>query len=217
MDSRNPAAIPKALSPLRAIVVVLLLLIHGCASLNREECMVADWRLIGYQDGLAGKSPSAVGVYRKDCAEYAVVPDLDAYQAGRAEGLQEYCKADSGYRLGKSGHAFPTVCPAHLEAQFRDAYNEGREIYLARAAVKETHKQIHEYLETLQQLEDDKHYKLSELVSDGLPSEQRILILYEITEIDQERGYIEDELVALEDELADRQEQLDRLTRDPVQ
>lgn len=178
--------------------------------------MVADWRLIGYQDGVAGKSPSAVGTYRKDCAEYAVVPDLDAYQAGRAEGLQEYCKADSGYRLGKSGHGFPAVCPAHLEADFRAAYNEGREIYLARAAVKETHQQIHEYEETLQQLEDDKRYKLSELVSNGLLSEQRILILYEITEIDQERDYIEDELIALEDELTDRQEQLERLTRDPA-
>jgi len=203
--------------PLRAFAIALLLLTQGCASLNREECMVADWRLIGYQDGVSGKSPSAVAAYRKDCAEYAVVPDLTAYQEGRAEGLQEYCKTDNGYRLGKSGRGLPAVCPSYLEADFRAAYNQGREIYLARSAVKQTHARIHEYQETLQQLDEDKVYKLSELVSDGLMSEQRILILYEISEIEQQRADIEDEIVALEYELADRQEHLERLTGEAVQ
>ncbi len=216
MHSRSHNDSPIVWSPLRAVAMALLLLVQGCASLNREECMVADWRLIGYQDGVAGKSSSAVGTYRKDCAEYAVIPDLDAYQAGRAEGLLEYCKADNGYRLGKSGHGFPAVCPSHLEAELRAAYNQGREIYLARSAVKQTHARIHESRETLQQLDEDKTYKLSELVSDGLVSEERILILYEISEIDQQRADIEDEIAALEYELAERQAQLDRLTRDPV-
>jgi Protein of unknown function (DUF2799) len=216
MHSRSHNDSPIVWSPLRAVAMALLLLVQGCASLNREECMVADWRLIGYQDGVAGKSSSAVGTYRKDCAEYAVIPDLDAYQAGRAEGLLEYCKADNGYRLGKSGHGFPAVCPSHLEAELRAAYNQGREIYLARSAVKQTHARIHESRGTLQQLDEDKTYKLSELVSDGLVSEERILILYEISEIDQQRADIEDEIAALEYELAERQAQLDRLTRDPV-
>ncbi len=217
MDSGNHPDRPVAGLPLRAAAMALLLLIQGCAgSLNKEECMVADWRLIGYQDGVAGKSSSSVGTYRKDCAEYAVVPDLDAYQAGRAEGLLEYCKADNAYRVGKSGHGFPAVCPSHLEADFRAAYNQGREIYLARAAVNQTHKMIHEHQESLQQLDEDKRCKLSELVSDGLVSEQRILILYEITEIEQQRGDLEDEIVALEQELAERQDHLDRLIQDPV-
>ncbi|MGD8618172.1 MAG: DUF2799 domain-containing protein [Gammaproteobacteria bacterium] len=215
MDSRKQPDFLIVWSPLRAAVMVLLLLIQGCASLNKEECMAADWRLIGYQDGVAGKSSSAVGTYRKDCAEYAVVPDLDAYQAGRTEGLLEYCKADKGYHLGKSGRGFPMVCPPHLEADFRAAYNQGREIYLARSAVNQTHARIHECQDSLQQLEEDKSYKLAELVSDGLMSEQRILILYEISEIELERDDLEDEIVALEYELAERQEYLDRLSRDP--
>jgi len=216
MDSRNHHDPLIAGFPLCAVAMALLLLIQGCASLSKEECMVADWRLIGYQDGVAGKSSSVLGTYRKDCAEYAVVPDLDAYQAGRAEGLLEYCKADNGYRLGKSGRGYPDVCPSHLEADLRAAYNQGREIYLARAAVKQTHARIHECQETLQQLEEDKTYKLSELVSDGLMSEDRILILYEITEIEQQRADLEDEIAALEYELAEKQEHLERLTQAPV-
>jgi len=214
MDSRNHPDLPIICFPLRAAAMALLLLTQSCASLNKEECMVANWRLIGYQDGVAGKSSSAVGTYREDCAEYAVVPDLDAYQAGRAEGLLEYCKADNSYRLGKSGRGFPVVCPSHLEADLRMAYNQGREIYLARSAVNQTHEKIHEYQKTLQELDENKSYKLTELVSDGLVSKQRILILYEISEIEQERGMLEDEIVALEYELTERQEQLDRLTRD---
>jgi len=193
--------------------MVLVLLIQGCAGLSREECMVADWRLIGYQDGVAGKSPAAVGSYRKDCAEHAVVPDLDAYRAGRAEGLLEYCKADNGYRLGKSGHGFPAVCPAPLEPDFRAAYRQGREIYLALSAVNETHAQIHDVQGSLQQLEEDRNHKLSELVADGLMSEQRVLILYEISRIDEQRGTLEDEIAALEYELAGRQARLDKLKR----
>lgn len=214
MDSRNYPCFPVIYFPLRAAAMALLLLTQGCASLNKEECMVADWRLIGYQDGVAGKSSSAVGSYREDCAEYAVVPDLDAYQAGRGEGLLEYCRADNSYRLGKSGRGFPVVCPSHLEAELRAAYNQGREIYLARSAVNQTHAKIHKYQETLQDLDENKRDKLSALVSDGLVSEQRILILYEISEIEQEREGLEHKVLALEYELAERQEQLDRLTRD---
>ena len=191
----------------------VLLLMQGCSSLNKEECMVADWRLIGYQDGVAGKSPAAVGEYRKDCAKHAVVPDLDAYQAGRAAGLPEFCKADNGYRLGHSGRSLPSVCPQHLEADFRTAYNRGREIYLARSAVNQTHSQIQKRQQDLHYLEEDKSYKLSELVSDGLKSEQRVLILYEISELKQEMDVVEDEIVTLEYELADQQAHLDYLTQ----
>ncbi|MCK5480043.1 MAG: DUF2799 domain-containing protein [Gammaproteobacteria bacterium] len=205
-------------SPIRyAIRVVpvlsLLLLMQGCASLNKEECMVADWRLIGYQDGVAGKSPAAVGEYRKDCAKHAVVPDLDAYQAGRNEGLLEYCKVDNGYRLGTSGRGLSTVCPSHLEAAFRVAWNQGRELYQARAAVKQTHSQINKQQQALHDLEEDKKYKLSELVSEGLRSEQRVLILYEISEIKKKKDAVENEIDALHYELSDRQTYLDSLNQ----
>ena len=196
-----------------ATVISLFLLIQGCASLNKEECLVADWRLIGYQDGLAGKSSAAVGEYRKDCAKHAVVPDLDAYRVGRAEGLLEYCKVDNGYRLGTSGRGFSSVCPSHLEANFRAAYNQGRELYLARSTVNQTQSQIHKQQQALHNIKEDKSYKLSELISDGLRSEQRVLILYEIGELEQEKDTVEDEIDALQYELADQQAHLDHLTR----
>ena len=213
MTNSNPLNNQPAPLVLRAAAVMFLLLLQGCASLDKNECMVADWRLIGYQDGVAGKSPTAMGEYRKDCAKHAVVPDLDAYRAGRAEGLQQYCKADTGYQLGNSGRGLSTVCPPHLSTEFRAAYEQGREIFLARTAVKRTHAQIHKRQEVLELLEEDKSYQLSELVSDGLRSEQRVLILYEISKLEQKSNNIEDEIAELEDELYEQQQYLNLLTQ----
>jgi hypothetical protein len=194
----------------------LLALLQGCATLDKDECMLADWRLIGYQDGVAGKSAAMIGEYREDCAKHAVVPDLDAYRAGREQGLQQYCKVDNGYRLGSAGRGFTAVCPAALEDDFRDAYNAGRELYLARSAVNKTHSRITDRQQTLSNLEDNRVQKLAALVADGLKADQRVIILYELNELQQEMSSVEDEIVELEYELADQQARLDNLGRNSV-
>ena len=194
-------------------ILVTLALLQGCATLDKDECMLADWRLIGYQDGVAGKSAVAVGEYREDCAKHAVVPDLDAYRAGREEGLQQYCKPDNGYRLGNAGHGFAAICPTALEDDFRDAYNVGRKLYLARSTVNKTHSRINNRKKALSNLEDDRARKLAALIADGLKADQRVMILYEINELQQEMNNTEDEIVDLEHDLANQQNHLDRLAR----
>ena len=194
-------------------VLILVLLASGCATLNKDECKVADWRLIGYQDGVAGKSAATIGTYRKDCAEYAVVPDLDAYQVGRAEGLQEYCKADNGYRLGHAGKGYATVCPAGLEPEFRAAYNEGREIYIARSIVKRTRGRMQQLQHDLSDLENEKQYKLADLVSEGLSANQRVMILYDLSELEKDKDSIEDEMAVLRYELDQQLDYLNSLNQ----
>ena len=198
---------------LPGMAMAAILLLQGCATLNREECVVADWRLIGYQDGVAGKSASTVGTYRKDCAEHAVVPDLDAYQTGRIEGLQEYCKVDNGYQLGRAGKGYATVCPSNLEPGFRLAYNEGREIYIARSVLKRTRVRIKTLQTDLAHIDEDRKYLLVDLVSDGLKGSERVSILYELSELGNEKDAIEDELDVLYEKLADQQAFLESLTQ----
>ena len=73
-----------------AIAAMCLALgIAGCASMSKNECVMVDWRTIGYEDGVAGRAGDQIGRYRKACADHGVAPDLGAYQAGRAEGLRE--------------------------------------------------------------------------------------------------------------------------------
>jgi len=197
---------------LTAAMLAVLAQLQGCATLDKDECMLADWRLIGYQDGVAGKSATVVGEYREDCAKHAVVPDLDAYRAGREEGLQQYCKVDNGYRLGNAGRGFPVVCPTALEGDFRDAYNTGRELYLARSAVNRTHSRIDNRKQTLSTLESNRAQKLAALISDGLKTDQRVMILYDINELQQDMDSVEDEIVDLESDLEDQQARLDQIS-----
>jgi hypothetical protein len=203
--------IPKALSTI--IFLLLLALLPGCATLDKDECMLADWRLIGYEDGVAGKSATAISEYRKDCAKHAVVPDLDAYRAGREEGLLQYCKADNGYRLGNAGRSLAAVCPAALEGGFRDAWSSGRKLYLARSAVNKTYSRINSRKQTLSSLEENRAQKLAALIADGLKSDQRVMILYDLNELQKEMQDVEDEIVGLEYDLDDQQARLDQLSQ----
>jgi len=198
---------------LTAAILAVLALLQGCATLDKDECMLADWRLIGYQDGVAGKSATMVGEYREDCAKHAVVPDLDAYRAGREEGLQQYCKTDNGYRLGNAGRGLAAVCPTALEGDFRDAYNAGRELYLARSAVNKTHSRIDNRKQMLSTLENNRAQKLAALITDGLKTDQRVMILYDINELQQDMDSVENEIVDLESDLEDQQARLDHLSR----
>jgi hypothetical protein len=196
-----------------ATMLAIVLLLQGCATLDKDECRLADWHLLGYQDGVAGKSATQLGVYREDCAKHAVVPDLDAYRAGRQEGLQQFCKASNGFRLGNAGHGFAAVCPVALEGEFRAGYNAGRERYLARTAVNKTHASIRNRKQTLSSLEDDRAQKLAALIADGLKADQRVMIIYELNEVQQEMDIIEDEIDELEYDLANQQARLEHLNR----
>lgn len=68
---------------------------------------------------MAGRTGDRIGQHRKACADHGVRPDLNAYQAGRAEGLREYCQARNGYRVGVSGAGYGGPCPADLAPGFR--------------------------------------------------------------------------------------------------
>ncbi len=128
-------------------VLLISLLMSGCATLKKEECLTADWVQIGYEDGLKGYELDRIGNHRKACAKYGVKPDMAAYSNGRSKGLTFYCTPVKGYDLGQKGRTFPTVCPEKLAGEFRKGYEAGRQIYLKTREI-ESHKNI---LETMKQ------------------------------------------------------------------
>src|SRR5690242_1789389 len=77
-----------------------LLGLAGCAGMSQQACVSADWRTIGFTDGSLGRSVATIGSYRQQCGEHGVAPDLDAYRAGHAEGVQTYCRASNGFEVG---------------------------------------------------------------------------------------------------------------------
>lgn len=108
---------------------LILLLLAGCATLNKEECLNADWYSIGYVDGARGYPASKIGEHRQACAEYSVKPEFDQYDKGRIAGLVEYCNPRNGYWLGTKGTLDSGVCPKNLKGPFIAAYQHGKNVY----------------------------------------------------------------------------------------
>ncbi|HSF94664.1 MAG TPA: DUF2799 domain-containing protein [Thermohalobaculum sp.] len=106
------------------------ILLSGCTILSPAEraaaCDATDWETFGYNDGLLGVPVSRRASRFADCAKLGVPADLAAYDAARAQGLQEYCTVENGYEVGYSGRRYRGVCPPDLAPSFIQGYDQGR-------------------------------------------------------------------------------------------
>jgi hypothetical protein len=108
------------------------LTLASCASMSKSECVYADWRAIGYEDGANGHPASAVSSRRQACAKAGVTPDMSQYLAGRDAGLVEYCTPANGFSTGESGASYSGACGRHDEASFLEQYRAGARLYTLR-------------------------------------------------------------------------------------
>jgi len=119
---------------MRKLIYPLMLLwlagsITGCASMSKKDCENANWHAIGYNDGARGIQPGHLNVYSQRCAEYKIVPDAGAYQAGWNEGIRSYCTSTNGYNAGAAGLAYNNICPADVAPTYLAGYRQGIDQY----------------------------------------------------------------------------------------
>jgi outer membrane murein-binding lipoprotein Lpp len=197
-------------------IVLAGFLVSGCASMDEDECRVADWRAIGYEDGVSGAPASHIGKRREACAEHGVRPDFAAYRQGREEGLREYCTPASGYRLGRKGRALSAICPAELQGDFRDAYKSGRKIYQAAAVVGATKSKLKRKRKELSDVRSSLTSKSAKLVAPSTDTERRIELLAEIHELASRKSTLENEIKKLSVNLDRYREKLAALEHSSV-
>jgi hypothetical protein len=106
-------------------VAAIILLLTGCASMSKEDCLVTDWYEIGRLDGMQGKPRTGLQSRAKACLEHGISADRVAYYQGHDEGLKNYCTEQRGFELGRQGQVYRSVCPAGLEKGFRAGYRNG--------------------------------------------------------------------------------------------
>ena len=162
--------------------------------MNKAECLVSDWQMIGYEDGAGGSGSERLAKHRKACAKHGIVPDLDAYKEGRAEGLGEYCQPTRGFALGRSGASYAGACPADLEADFLEAYDSGHRLWQLKTSVSSANKQIGSKKRALERVKKDLVTKEAALVSDEATSEQRLALLAQIKDLSETRGQLQAEI-----------------------
>ncbi len=192
---------------------LLALWLGGCATMSEEECLVADWHGIGFEDGAAGQPVAQLGRRREACAEHGVQPDTSAYRAGRNEGLEHYCTEMRGFRLGRAGGNYNGVCPADLEGLFLHAYEAGREIYVARSAVNSVAGAIGDRAEEREHILDDITGMSARLISDEATREERITLLADIARLKERHTELGIEIEDLEHELALREAEYQEVQR----
>jgi hypothetical protein len=155
----------------------------GCASMSKQECQNVDWRTVGYEDGAAGRSGEAIGHHRKACAAAGVVPNLEAYRAGRSEGLREYCQPQNGYRVGHSGASYGGSCPSDLAPEFSHAYAAGLELHEHEYRVSDAAARLAQLHSELDSVEHRMTAAGFAVISDGSTSEQRAQALLETKQL----------------------------------
>ena len=185
-------------------------LIQGCASIGRDECEVADWRTVGFEDGAQGALPDAIARYRRACAEHDVVPDLNAYMQGRSEGLQSYCTPGNGFNVGAQGAFYAGVCPPEMEADFLEAYSSGHRLYELESAAYEAQSRVDQANAELEALTRNLAASEAALVAADVSAEQRVQLALDIKDMAKRQGQIERELVELQRDADRRYAQLAR-------
>lgn len=113
-------------TPVSGLVLVgLLCLWGGCATLSKDECLRGNWYGIGLTDGSRGYTQARFAQHLEACREYQVLPRQDEYLQGRQAGLEHYCAPANAYAVGQAGADYTGVCPPEREALFLRAYLQG--------------------------------------------------------------------------------------------
>ena len=179
--------------------------IAGCSTgMGKDQCVVADWRTIGYEDGLHGYPADRIGVHRIACAKYQVAPNLAAYTEGRERGLTEYCQPKNGFRAGLYGNGYANVCSGATESAFVDSYRYGRQIYDARTELRNTQSRLRSARNDLAHADGAMASVTAELVLPNVPTDRRAFLATELVRLTQARS----ELVARIGDLTLRSQQL---------
>jgi hypothetical protein len=188
--------------------LVALLVLNGCASMNADECAMSEWHTIGFEDGSRGYTAERLGDHRKACARHGVSPDLRAYQAGRDEGLQQFCQPARGFGLGENGGRYNGVCAGHLEPPFLDAYRSGYHLYNLRSNVSSATHQIDARKRELDDIKEKIRSKEAALIDKDTATEERVLLLADLKDLSERTGQLESEIYQLIDDRARHEEQL---------
>ena len=188
--------------------LISLLGLSGCATMSADECVTSDWHAIGYEDGARGYTADQLGNRRKACAKHGITPDFESYQAGREQGLRQYCQPSRGFSLGAGGSRYNGVCPGDMEADFVGAYNSGHQLYTLRSRVNGATGQINAKEHELENADDRIRSAEAQLISAETTIEDRILLLADLKELSERTGQLEAEIAELIEERAIYEQQL---------
>ena len=170
----------------RAMQLVGCAMLAGCATMSPEECLQANWKEVGYNDGVAGYPASRSAEHREACAETGVSVDFKLYRDGYTLGLPYYCTRETGFESADHGGEYAAQCVSDKFPEYASGYSEGlgvlalqRELRELDARIEDKSAQANALLSQIGQLHGTRN-------NEQLPSDTR-----------REAGYQRDQLESL--------------------
>lgn len=195
------------------LLLCFLILVAGCATLTKDECLYGDWRTIGYDDGAAGQPPARISEHQKSCVEYGITPDFTLYHQGYAQGVKLFCTRQNGYDKGVAGYSYAGICPPELEDAFLSGYQPGRELHHLRQEHNELANDLERIERILSTIAEEMREKKQLLFNDDTSNEQRRNIYHDMEHLKDERDDLELRHESIEQELREVDIRLHRLER----
>ncbi|HEX4844370.1 MAG TPA: DUF2799 domain-containing protein [Limnobacter sp.] len=125
-----------------AAAILLQAMLSGCATMSKEECLVANWREVGFTDASQGYTQARIAEHRSACAEAKVTVNLEEYNKGFEQGLKNYCTASTGFDLGARGAAYPDQCAEKTYPKVRAGFREGQAVYAVQRERNEVEREL---------------------------------------------------------------------------
>ena len=193
------------------MLIISTLVLSGCATLNQDECLTANWYQIGYEDGAEGYPETRIKSHREACAEYGIKPNFNDFRTGHGEGIISFCTPRNGFAKGKRNSSYKGVCPADLEKDFLVAYNNGRQIYAAKAAVRDAQSKQKENTKTIESLQKSIQTKKKVMFAQETSTETRYALDAEVSRMQESLGALEQQNKQLHIDTAEAKAELKAL------
>lgn len=124
------------------------LVLSGCATLSPAECQTTNWQALGKTDGARGALPSYIQKHTQACRKIGVTPHLAQWEAGRKEGLKDYCTEFNAYVVGRDGRALSPVCGfvgREKLMQMEQRFEEGRRVYRLERQIDDLRRDMYDH------------------------------------------------------------------------
>ena len=149
--------------------VAALLLLAGCETVSKEQCVAGDWSGLGRADGAQGHPSSRIEDIAKDCGRHGITPEVQAYMSGWHEGVRLYCTPLNGFNTGRQGKSLSSVCPPQLAGTFAQTHALGRRIWTAEDRMRQVERRVSSEEDRM----NDARRDLDRLDCRGLKGEDR--------------------------------------------
>ena len=120
---------------LKLVVLASIAMLNGCAIMSKNECLSANWSLIGQRDGYNGDG-SFMQKRAQACIKHDSILDTAAYTEGYKKGLKHYCNPQTIFDYALQGRGTYQSCPMELQNHLRPYYNTANQFYNANKNLK---------------------------------------------------------------------------------